>query len=234
MTSSRLKHLLLLPPICLIATWGTVAQTAIFNAPSTDTQDADTTNISADFSAHFASYRKGGFVTYGPSMIHGLRDDLELGLNLYLTRHEGPDAAELQPHIKWRFLDEDKAGIAVAVGSVLFLPLNDAAGPRPQLAIYANAARSFKDLRLTVGAYHVATTEEGFGNRSGAFAGLEKPLNDKITIVADWISGNNKLGHGTAGLRYAVNSAQTLELGYSFGNTRYGNNYLSAFYSFDF
>ena len=234
MTSSRLKHLLRPLSVCLLAACGTIAQTAIFNAPSTDTQEANTTNISADFSAHFASYRKGGFVTYGPSMIHGLRDDLELGLNLYLTRHEGPDAAELQPHIKWRFLDEDKAGIAVAVGSVLFLPLNDAAGPRPQLAIYANAARSFKDLRLTVGAYHVATTEEGFGNRSGAFAGLEKPLNDKITIVADWISGNNKLGHGTAGLRYAVNSAQTLELGYSFGNSGRGNNYLSAFYSFDF
>jgi hypothetical protein len=210
-----------------------MAQTAIFNAPSTDTQDADTTNISTDFSAHFASYRKGGFVTYGPSMIHGLRDDLELGLNLYFTRQGGPDAVELQPHIKWRFLDEDKAGIAVAVGSVLSLPLNDAAGSRPRVVLYANAGRSFKDLRLTAGGYHVAGAEEGFGNRSGAFAGLEKPLNDKLTIVAG-ISGNNKLGHGTAGIRYAVNSAQTLELGYSFGNTGRGNNYLSAFYSFDF
>jgi hypothetical protein len=233
-TSSRLKHLLRPLAVCLLTACGTMAQTAIFNAPSTDTQDADTTNISADLSAHFASYRKGGFATYGPSMIHGLRDDLELGLNLYFTRHEGPDAAELQPHIKWRFLDEDKAGIAVAVGSVLFLPLNDAAGSRPHVVLYANAARSFKDLRLTAGGYHVAGAEEGFGNRSGGFAGLEKPLNDKITFVADWISGNNKLGHGTAGIRFAVTSAQTLELGYSFGNTRYGNNYLSAFYSFDF
>ena len=225
---------MLLPAVWLIAVCGAAAQSAIFNAPSTDTQNTNTTNISADVSAHLASFRKGGFVTFGTAVTHGLRDDLEAGVNLYFTRHEGPTAGELQPHIKWRFLDEDKAGVDAAVGSLLLLPLNKAAGDSPQLAIYANAARSFKDLRLTVGAYHVATTEEEFGNRSGAFAGLEKPLNEKITVVADWISGNNKLGHGTVGLRYAVNSAQTLELGYSFGNTRYGNNYLSAFYSFDF
>ena len=234
MTFSRAKYLLRVLSACLLATFGAAAQSAIFNAPSTDTQDANTTNISADVSAHFAPFRKGGFVTFGTAVTHGLRDDLEAGVNLYFTRQEGPPAGELQPHIKWRFLDEDKAGVDVAVGSLLYLPLNDAAGPSPQLAIYANAARSFKDLRLTVGAYHVAVAEEEFGNRSGVFAGLEKPVNDKFTFVADWISGNNKLGHGTVGLRYAVKSDQTLELGYSFGNTRYGNNYLSAFYSFDF
>ena len=81
MTSSRLKHLLLLPPLCLLAACGAAAQTAIFNAPSTDTQEANTTNISADVSAHFASFRKGGFVTFGTAVTHGLRNHLEAGVN---------------------------------------------------------------------------------------------------------------------------------------------------------
>ncbi len=103
-------------------------QSSIFFVPSTDTQDKRTVMISSEGYFHFDKYRNGGFQVVGPSVTYGLRKDLEIGVNFYYTKEEGSNAFELQPNIKWKVYESKKGDVAVSVGSVVFVPLNKAAG----------------------------------------------------------------------------------------------------------
>lgn len=213
------------------------AQSSIFAVPSTDTQPPNTGSVSADVAVHFDRYSRGGFQTFGPSTAYGVAENVEIGANLFYTWDGSERAVELQPHAKWRYFNNGDKGIAAAVGVLAFIPLTDAAGSEPAALIYANASKTFKPangLRLTGGVYTIAGGDDDTGTRTGALVGVEQPVNKKLTLVADWITGKSKVGYSSAGFRYSVNKSQSIEVGYSFGNSGRANNFLSAFYTFNF
>lgn len=210
-----------------------LAQSSIINVPSTETQPEKTTYIEADLFTHFASYRNGGFQFFGPSMVYGLRKNVEIGANFYYGHEESKNTVEFQPNIKWRPYENQKSGTAVSVGAIGFIPLNESTGARPNAMIYANVSQtlqSAKAMKITGGIYQWVNTEQGFGTKTGAMLGLQQPITKKITILADWFSGKNRFGYASAGLGYEVSKSQYFGLAYSFGNLGRGNNYLTAFY----
>lgn len=213
------------------------AQTAIFNIPSTDTQDAKKLYLEGDFYSHVAAYADGGFHSYSPVVIYGLTERFEVGANLLYERGEGDATLEFQPNAKFRFCDSDRCGVDAAVGTIAYVPLNKATGDRTPVLLYANVSKTIKaanNLRLTVGGYSMANAGPDFGARRGITLGFEQPVNDKLTLVADWSSGNNRFGYVTAGANLTLSDRQFAGFGYSFGNTGRGNNYLTAFYGFQF
>lgn len=231
--SQSLAFLILLSGISCL----TMAQSSIINIPSTDTQPEKTIYIEADLFAHFASYRAGGFQSYGPAIIYGVRKDLEVGINFYYLREENRATVELQPNIKWKAYNNDKKGVAVSVGTIAFIPLNKAAGTRPIALLYANASKkinSLKGLNLTGGIYQMVNTKQDFGTKTGVLLGLQQPVTKKLSLLADLYTGNNRFGYSSVGLGYEVSKSQYFGLGYSFGNSGRGNNYLTAFYGFTF
>ena len=64
--------------------------------------------------------------------------------------------------------------------------------------------------------------------------GVVQPLSGKFSFVADWYSGNNRLGYASAGFNYNITKRQYLLAGYSFGNSGRGNNALAAYYGVTF
>jgi hypothetical protein len=214
-----------------------VAQSAVFFVPSTDIQEKKTIYFEADAFAHFDSYENGGFQSYGPSIAYGLSKNVEIGVNYYFTNDIDGSAHELQPNIKWKAYNNDNNGVAVAVGSVVFVPLNDVAGTKTSAMFYANASKTFKsakDMRLTGGVYTMANTDDEFGTKTGVLVGIEQPITEKLTLLADWTSGKNRLGYSNIGFGYEVKKSQYLAAGYTFGNSGRGNNFLSVFYGFTF
>jgi len=214
-----------------------LAQTTIFNIPSTDTQTEKSFYLEADYYAHFDSFQNGGFQSFNPVIVYGVRKNLEVGANFYYVRSEDETFAELQPNVKWKFYENDKSDVAASVGAIGFIPLNKSAGSQPSAIFYANVSKTFKsakELRLTGGVYTMAGTEQGFGTKSGFIVGLEQPVTSKFTILADWSSGNNRFGYATVGGNYQVTKNQFLGVGYSFGNFGRGNNYFTAYYGFTF
>lgn len=212
-------------------------QSSIFAAPSTDTQPRNTGSVSADAAVHIDRFSRGGFQTFGPSTAYGVAQNVEIGANLFYTWDGSEHSVELQPHAKWRYFNNDEIGIAAAVGVLAFIPLTEAAGSDPTALIYANASKRFKPangLRLTGGLYTIVGSQDDAGTRAGALVGIEQPVTQKLTLVADWISGKNKVGYSSAGFRYSVTKSQSIEAGYSFGNSGRGNNFLAAFYTFNF
>ena len=80
----------------------------------------------------------------------------------------------------------------------------------------------------------MANTEQDFGTRTGALVGLEQPITDKLTLLADWTSGKNRFGYSNIGFGYGIKKSQNLSVAYTFGNSGRGNNFLSVFYGFNF
>jgi hypothetical protein len=193
--------------------------------------------VYSEFYAHFDKYKNAGFQTYGPSIVYGVSKHVEIGVNYYFTDDENGWAHELQPNIKWRVYNNDKNGVAVAVGSVVFVPLNDTAGNKTSAQFYANASQTFKsakDMRLTGGIYTVANGGQDYGTKTGVLLGIEQPITDRFSLMADWTSGNNRLGYSNVGFSYGIKKSQNLSAAYTFGNSGRANNFLSIFYGLDF
>jgi hypothetical protein len=214
-----------------------LAQSSIFSVPSTDVLPPHTLYVEADYIAHPATYEKGGFHYFGPSIIYGVRRNLEIGLNAYMTRSGEPESAELQPNIKWQFYDNERTGIAVATGGMLFVPLTRRAGTSPKAMIYVTVSKQMKTKfgpRITTGAYSFAGRMAAGETRRGMLLGFEQPLHRKLIFVTDWYSGHNAYGYVAAGLGLTLPKKNALYVGYSMGNQGRGNNWLGIFYGHTF
>ncbi|MBL8182981.1 MAG: hypothetical protein JNL64_15390 [Blastocatellia bacterium] len=211
------------------------AQSGVFFIPSTDTQEKKTLHVTLETYSHFAKYRDGGFQSYGSAIVYGVRKDVEVGVNYYFTLDADGSAHELQPNIKWKAYEGEKNGIAVAVGTVAFIPLNENAGDRATAQFYVNASKRFesaKDLRLTGGLYGVANANGNYGSKSGVMLGVEQPITSKLRFIADWTSGKNSLGYSNVGFSLDLKRSQNLSVAYTIGNFGRRNNFLSIHYGF--
>lgn len=219
--------------ILLLAGAGSVsAQTSIFNVPTTDVLEPEKLYVEADYITKPVSYEKGGFHFFGPTIIYGLRKNVEVGVNFFYTKSSEPDEAELQPNFKWSFYNNEEKGLGAAVGGIMFIPLKNRETTNTKAMFYANFSKKIKGAygpRFTTGAYgFVGRMEEG-ETRRGVMLGYEQPLSSKVTFVTDWFSGHNVFGYAGAGLGVELPKDSYLFTGYSFGNRGRGNNWLGIF-----
>jgi hypothetical protein len=214
-----------------------LAQSTIFNVPSTDALEKKHVMIEADFISHFDKHSNGGYQTYGYRMVYGLTKNVEVGANFFYTHNGSRVPYELQANVKWNAYQNEKYGIKVSGGAQLFIPLNKPAGKKTYGMVYANVSKEVNQLhgmRLTGGVYQMIKPEQDFGTKRGFFAGYEQPITRKLSFLSDWYSGNNRLGYAAAGFGYALTDKQDIYAGYNFGNFGRGNNFFSFYYSYTF
>lgn len=219
--------------LIIIAQQSVRAQSAIFNVPTTDVLPPQKLYVEADYITHPASYEKGGYHYYGPSIIYGVGKNIEIGLNAYVTRALEPEAAELQPNAKWQFYNDERTGFAAAAGGILFIPVTHRETANTKAMLYLTLSQQVKKRfgpRFTTGVYSfVGRMEEG-ETRTGILLGYEQPLHSKLTFFTDWYSGYNSVGYAAAGIGITFPKEQFLYAGYSFGNRGRGNNWLGIFF----
>ncbi|MBX7055007.1 MAG: hypothetical protein K1X36_08640 [Pyrinomonadaceae bacterium] len=212
-------------------------QTAVFGVPTAEIHEKRSLYIEADLFAHFDRFDRGGFRSFGPSVIYGVNKRLEVGVNLYATQDGVETTVELEPNIKYKALDQKDIGVDLAVGAVAYVPLNRSSDSKASAMLYTVATRKFnsaKNLALTGGIYHVVGGPADIGTRTGILVGAQQPVTKRLTLMADWTSGKNRFGYSNAGFGYEVTSNQYLMVGYAFGNSGRANNYLNLFYGFTF
>ena len=223
---------------CLLSSFsGVVAQSTIFNVPSVDVQAPRKVYLEADFIMHYASYRDGGFQTYGPRVIVGLPGKTEVGVNVFYTRARPAEPIKLQPNFKWRFYTNEKLGLALATGVVISTPITRRSSGSTTAEIYVVGRKSFTGTygpRVTFGGYRLVGSFEQGTDKSGAILGYEQPITSKISFVTDWSSGNNDFGYVAAGTGITFSPKSSLYAGYNFGNHGRGNNSLAVFYGYSF
>ncbi len=214
------------------------AQTTIFNVPSTDVVAEKTAYLEFDFLSHFGPNERGGFRSYGYRMNYGLKKNVEIGTNFFITRNGSKTSPkEIQPNVKWKAYTNEKYGVGVSTGAWAFVPLDKSAGDRVFGMVYSNVSKIVKPsrgTRLTGGFYQIVGAKQSFGTKTGAMVGVEQPVVRRLNFLADWSSGKNRFGYAAAGFGLAVTKKQFLYAGYNFGNVGRANNYFSAFYGVAF
>ena len=216
----------------------THGQSAIFNAPSTDVVATQRTYLEADFVTHLTSYEEGGYHLYGVRAVYGLRKKMEIGVNVFYARSsDSPEPIVVEPNLKWQFYSDEGKGLSAAAGALVSIPTSHRGAGNTRGFLYAVSSKKFKKdfgPRITTGAYVLAVHADQGTSKYGALIGYEQPLNDRLSLVSDWISGKNELGYLAAGVGITLSPKSSLYLGYNVGNQGRGNNALGIYYGFTF
>jgi hypothetical protein len=228
--------------LLVVAAETAMAQSTIFNIPSTDTVDKGKAYVEFDFLPQAPGPDLGSrTILYNPRIVVGLPHDAEFGLN-FPTFHSSATNGYIQPNFKWKFYKNDDEGVALDGGTVLNTPLNNRTGQGTWAYFYGEVSKKVKSgmhgPRFTFGAYGVAANEDPttnpvsfFGPRGGGILGYEQPISSKVSFVADWFSGksglggaSSTLGYFTPGISITLPGNGLFNAGYSIGNDSWANS----------
>src|SRR5262245_37119605 len=206
-----------------------LAQSTIFNVPTTDTVRKGNVHLELDWLAQNPNTHIDRLHIFSPKVVFGLTRNIEVGATVPI--HNKPLAAYdtfFEPNVKWRFASSEKKGIAAAAGAILVTPINDQTFGDTYALVYGNFSKHVSGNygpRFTAGPYGVLGAGPIWnGPKAGVILGYEQPIHAKASIVADWYSGKNGLGQFTPGLSFTRPARGLLNVGYRFGNDSYGND----------
>jgi hypothetical protein len=220
-----------------------MAQSTIFNVPTTDTVAKGKVYFEFDFLPQIPKPEGADrLYIYNPRLVVGVAPNLEAGANVAFFHTSDNTNAFLQPNMKWRFYKNDTKGLAAAGGGILFTPVNNREGVRSFGLVYSEFHKKVKTgmygPRFHAGPYGIVHGGgDWIGPKAGAIIGYEQPIHPKATIVADWFSGKNAFGYFTPGVSFTLPSNGLLNIGYSFGNDSYSGNdnrFLFVYYGVTF
>jgi hypothetical protein len=216
----------------------TLAQSTLFNIPSTDVVAEKKTYVEFDFISHLEAHKNGGFQGYVPRLVYGVAKKWEIGANVAFLDAQAPDQpVELQPNVKYQFYANEKTGVQAAAGAILYTPIAHRAGVDTFGLLYSTVSKKWKGdhgPRLTGGGYGLVGRANGNGTEGGAIVGYEQPLHPKVSFVTDWFSGKNRFGYVTPGFSFVVTKSSAFYAGYSIGNFGRKNNALFLYYGITF
>jgi hypothetical protein len=252
------RPLTLVPALCVallfvLTAQSAMAQSTIFNIPSTDTVDKGKYYFEFDVLPQLPGPDKGASTSLiNPRLVVGLPHDAEVGVNFPIFHNGDGNPSSLgyiQPNLKWKFYKNDDMGLATDVGIVVNVPLNSRDGQATWSYIYGNVSKKWgKDgPRFTIGPYGVVANADPksgpvsfVGTRGGVLVGYEQPLGGPVSFVADWFSSKNSIGYFTPGVSITLPHSGLLNIGYSIGNdvgdetANYKNRYLFVYYGVTF
>jgi len=238
-----------LPGLCVVLSFvvsapTAMAQSTIFNIPSTDTVSAK--KVYGEFDSLPQAPGPEGeasrVVLSNPRVVVGLPYNTEVGVNVPMFHTSGNTAAYIEPNGKVKLFNSDDSGVAVAAGALFHTALNDREGQDSWGFVYGGVSKKVKNgPRFHAGPYAVIDDDDAFaGPRAGILVGYEQPVHKSISIVADWFSGKNYYGYFTPGVSIVMPKSGLLNVGYSFGNDSWEdsnatkNRYLFMYYGMTF
>jgi hypothetical protein len=203
-----------------------MAQSTIFNIPTTDTVSKGKAYAEFDFLVQAPGTDVSRTYLYNPRLVIGAPHNFEFGVNfpIYDTRASDASATNgyIQPNAKWKFYENEKEGIALAVGGLLNTALNNRDGQDSWGLLYGLISKKIKTgdygPRFHAGPYGIVAKSSFLGPHAGVILGYEQPVQKKVSIVADWFSGKNGFGYFTPGISITLPGNGLLNAGYSIGN----------------
>jgi hypothetical protein len=236
-----------------------MAQSTIFNIPSTDTVSKGKGYFEFDFLPQAPGSGTTRTYIYNPRVLVGVAPTVEAGVNFPTYHYSGAPSPNnlgyVQPNVKVKYFNNDDKGVAMSAGIVWNTPLNQREGQDSWGYVYTNFSKKVKSgnygPRFTVGPYGVlGANQDSQGGtkptsfvsqpRAGVILGYEQPIHAKASFVADWFSGKNGLGYFTPGVSFTLPASGLLNIGYSFGNDSFQNSnftknrYLFMYYGVTF
>jgi hypothetical protein len=192
-----------------------LAQETVFNVPSGDILDPGKVYGEFDF-----SYRPSDSLkTFTPRVVVGIGHRLEIGVNINGIATPVASQTTLTPNIKWKLYDGGKNGWSFLVGDNLFIPVQNKSYNIGTWA-YAEFVKSWKtNTRATFGAYYSSRDVFAPFQRAGGQFAIEQGIGKRLTLAADWFTGNSGAGYITSGSFLKITKKVTWYMSYQIGNT---------------
>lgn len=214
------------------------AQSAFFNIPTSEVMPKGETYVEFDYDAKLSPFRRGGWQSFGVVIVRGIGRKAEVGVNAYLARsEEGFEPVELQPNFKYQVHNSEDHGTTLSVGAIGYIPLKRRIGSGSFASVYVVGGKKFRSdwaPRLTAGAYQFFGAKRDSGDTRGLLFAVEQPVHKRVSLIADWNSGRNRLGYAAAGFSATLTKRSAIYSAYYFGNEGSGNNFLGVYYSWSF
>jgi hypothetical protein len=229
--------------LLLVAAESAMAQSTIFNIPTTDVVAKGKVYFEFDYLPQIPKPEGADRLQIiDPRIVVGPGGNVEVGSNFASFHISGTTNAFFQPNIKWRFASDDNKGLAAAGGGILFAPINHREGVDTFGLVYGNFSKKVKTgnygPRFTAGPYGIVSGGSGWvGPKAGVILGYEQPVHARASIVADWFSGQNAFGYFTPGVSLTLPANGLLSIGYSLGNDSFSGNdnrFLFVYYGVTF
>lgn len=157
--------------------------------------------------------------TFTPRVVVGIGYGIEVGVNF-----DGPGAPELgetviSPTIKWRLWKAKSSEWSFLVGDDLFFPVYLRTYNMGNYA-YASLAKEWKHgTRIGLGAYDFTRKVVANANRAGGQFTFEQVINKRVTLAAEWYTGNTSDGYVNPGVIMKLTSKLTFYAAYQIGNS---------------
>ena len=232
---------LLVACLFVLAAQTAMAQSTIFNIPSTDTVEKGKVYGEFDYLPQAPGFDGYRTTLINPRLVVGGPHDTEFGVN-FPTFHNSASTPYfgtsstvgfIEPNFKIKVYKNDDEGLTLSAGALLHTPLNQRTGNDTWGLFYGNFSKKVKTgnygPRISAGPYVVADKNPavftGVGaHRGGAILGYEQPLSSKVSFVADWYSGKNYYGYFTPGVSITLPHSSLFNAGYSIGNDSWQNS----------
>ncbi len=190
-------------------------QETVFNIPSADVLDRGKVYGELDGTIR----PDDAFSTFTPRVVVGLGHNVEVGVNYNGLSAPTLGEMTISPTIKWRPWKKEEAGWLFYLGDDLFFPVNQRSYDAGNY-VYAMFTKTWASgTRVGFGGYDFTRQVVATGNRAGGQFTFEQPVNKRVTLAAEWYTGNTSVGYVNTGVIFKANSKLTLYGAYQIGNS---------------
>jgi hypothetical protein len=191
------------------------SQETVFNVPSGDVLDRGKFYGELD-----VTYRPSDSLkSFTPRVVAGIGHNVEVGVNINGIATPGMSETAITPTVKWKVYDGGDNGWAFFLGDNLFLPVQNRSYDVGTWT-YAEFTKSWQSkTRLTFGGYYASRNVFSSGQRGGGQFAIEQGVSQRLTLAADWFTGNDSVGYVTPGVIFKLTHKFTGYLSYQIGNS---------------
>jgi len=200
--------------IALFAAKRACAQETVFDVPSADILDKGKVYGELDGTARPVD----PIYTFTPRVVVGIGHQIEIGANFNGLTTPVTGELNFSPTIKWRLWNVGTTGWSFYAGDDLFFPVRQRSYSAGNYS-YAFFAKEWKDgTRVGIGGYNFTKNVVATANRAGGQFTLEQKISNRVTLAAEWYTGNHAAGYVNPGAVIKVTPKLTGFLAYQIGN----------------
>ena len=192
----------------------TYAQQTVFDVPSADVLDKGKVYGELDGTVRPVD----PLATFTPRVVFGIGHQIEVGMNFDGLSAPTLGELEVSPTAKWRLLSSKTSGWSFFVGNDLFFPVHERTYNAGNY-VYAVFAKEWnRGTRISFGGYDFTRRVVASANRAGGQFTFEQRINSRLTLAAEWYTGNQATGYVNPGAIIKLSPKLTLYAAYQIGN----------------
>jgi hypothetical protein len=189
-------------------------QETVFDVPSADVLDQGKVYGELDGTVRPVD----PLATFTPRVVVGIGHQIEIGMNFNGLSAPTVGELDVSPTIKWRPWKSDISGWSFYVGDDVFFPVRERTYDAGNYFYAAFAKEWASGTRVGFGGYDFTRNVVANANRAGGQFTFEQRISNRLTLAAEWYTGNQAAGYVNPGAIIKLSSKLTLYAAYQIGN----------------